>query len=84
MYLYMQFIFSDTGVNRYVSLKTESIKTEPYKVKINICAHYFKVTFDFQNNTISKYNSIIHNNTTTDNLDILKGFSCNKGNCDEQ
>lgn len=75
MYLYMQSIFSDTGVNRHVSLKTKrSIKTEIYKVKINICAHYLKVTFGFQKTQMKKYNSIIDTITNTNNKQEKKCF----------
>lgn len=85
----MQSIFSDTGVNQHVSLKTtkKSIKTETYKVKINICAPYLKVTFGFQEHKLKKYNSIINTITTTNNTQdffFWKGFSCNKGICDER
>lgn len=48
-------IFSDTGVNTFPKKKPKtSIKTEMYKVKINICAHRLKETFGFQKNTNSK------------------------------
>lgn len=46
---------------------------EIYKVKINICARYLKVTFGFQKrkNLIKKYNSIINTITITNNKHIF-------------
>lgn len=94
VFIYAIYFFSDTGVNQHFPKKTKkSIKTETYKVKINICAHYLKVTFGFQKTKqnkkpqIKKYNSIINTITTTNNnkqdFFFSKGFSCNKGICDE-
>lgn len=89
MYLYMQSIFSDTGVNQHVSLKTKGkgIKTETYKVKINICARYLKVTFGFQKHKLKSTtaSSTLSPPPTTHKIFFfLKGFSCNEGICDER
>lgn len=64
----------------------KGIKTETYKVKIIFWAHYLKVTFGFQKHKLKSTTAsspLSPSPPTTNKTIFFKGFSCNKGICDE-